>query len=71
VFGYDKTKGKFFEVHGGHCSCHGLEGQWDEEYFDDVKQMVAVFEKRFAAKHANSYYREASSSVEFQNWLLG
>lgn len=20
-----------FEVHGSHCSCHGLEDQWDEE----------------------------------------
>lgn len=23
--------GKLFEVHGGHCSCHGLEGQWEPE----------------------------------------
>ena len=23
--------GKIYEVHGGHCSCHGLEGQWDPE----------------------------------------
>lgn len=22
---------KLFEVNGGHCSCHGLEGQWDPE----------------------------------------
>lgn len=22
---------KFYEVNGGHCSCHGLEGQWDLE----------------------------------------
>lgn len=23
--------GKLYEVHGSHCSCHGLEGQWDPE----------------------------------------
>ena len=23
--------GKYYEVHGSHCSCYGLEGQWDEE----------------------------------------
>lgn len=23
--------GRLFEVHGGHCSCYGLEGQWDPE----------------------------------------
>ena len=23
--------GKVYENHGGHCSCYGLEGQWDPE----------------------------------------
>lgn len=23
--------GKLYEVHGSHCSCYGLEGQWEEE----------------------------------------
>lgn len=23
--------GKLYEVHGSHCSCYGLEGQWDAE----------------------------------------
>lgn len=27
---YEKD-GKLFEVNGGHCSCHGLEGQWSPE----------------------------------------
>ena len=36
--GYDGTamvvlrkEGKLYEVHGSHCSCNGLEGQWDLE----------------------------------------
>lgn len=23
--------GQLYEVHGGHCSCYGLEGQWEPE----------------------------------------
>lgn len=26
-----KRGNKLFEVHGYHCSCYGLEGQWSEE----------------------------------------
>ena len=31
VLFYNKTNKKLYEVHGGHCSCYGLEGQWYEE----------------------------------------
>ena len=26
-----EQEGKLYEVHGGHCSCYGLEGQWEPE----------------------------------------
>lgn len=26
--------GKFYEVNGSHCSCYGLEGQWEPEEID-------------------------------------
>jgi len=26
-----KKDGKFYEVHGSHCSCNGLDGQWEPE----------------------------------------
>jgi hypothetical protein len=26
-----KSDGKIYEVNGGHCSCYGLEGQWNPE----------------------------------------
>lgn len=26
-----KRAGKLFEVNGSHCSCYGLEGQWEPE----------------------------------------
>lgn len=27
----EKSTGKYFEVHGSHCSCFGFEGQWEPE----------------------------------------
>ena len=27
----DKRDGKVYEVNGSHCSCYGLEGQWEPE----------------------------------------
>jgi hypothetical protein len=27
---------KFYIVEGGHCSCYGLEGQWDVEEYDET-----------------------------------
>lgn len=26
-----RKDGKLYEVHGSHCSCYGLEGQWEPE----------------------------------------
>ena len=31
VYFFDKRDGLFYEVHGGHCSCYGLEDQWEPE----------------------------------------
>ncbi|WLR94081.1 hypothetical protein [Shinella zoogloeoides] len=28
---YQAADGLLYEVHGGHCSCYGLEGQWEPE----------------------------------------
>lgn len=67
VLGYDKEKKQFFEVHGSHCSCYGLEGQWDEEYCEDVKQLQVAIERRFSNR--SEYSRYAYSSEEFQKWL--
>lgn len=30
----DTRDGQLYEVHGGHCSCYGLEGQWRPELCD-------------------------------------
>lgn len=31
--------GKLYEVHGSHCSCYGLEGQWETEEVI-IKEMI-------------------------------
>lgn len=67
VLGYDKQKKQFFEVHGSHCSCYGLEGQWDEEYYSEVKQLQAAIQRRL--DNRGEYSRYAYSSYEFEKWL--
>lgn len=39
-----RKDGKLFEVNGGHCSCYGLEGQWDPE-----ETSILALEIRFGA----------------------
>ena len=31
VYWFDRKEDKYYETHGGHCSCYGLEGQWSPE----------------------------------------
>lgn len=57
--GYDGTAmvvyikdGKLFEVNGGHCSCHGLEGQWSpEETSLAALEMRSPWQTQIAAEH--------------------
>lgn len=69
VLGFDKEEGKWFEVHGDHCSCHGLEGQWEPEYYEKLADLKAVLSKRDFTP--NEWRRNAMSSKEFKEWLEG
>lgn len=44
VWGFNTDNQLFFNVSGSHCSCYGLEGQWEEEYYT-YDEMVAVLER--------------------------
>lgn len=51
VDGYDgsafvllKKGRKYYEVHGGHCSCYGLEDQWGIEESDKAALKHRVYE---------------------------
>ncbi len=63
VLGYDKSLNKFFEVHGGHCSCYGLEGQWSPEYCIP-KELQEILQRRSEASWRSSY-----DPAEFKDWL--
>lgn len=39
-----RKDGQLYEVNGGHCSCYGLEGQWDAEE-TNVESLKQRFEK--------------------------
>lgn len=72
VLGYDNEEKKFFEVHGGHCSCYGLEGQWHPEYCE-TKELAEMMQRRFgsaAEERGRGWdYRRADSSSELEMWV--
>ncbi|BAS04998.1 hypothetical protein [Ralstonia phage RSF1] len=43
VFGYDHEKKQFFEVYASHCSCYGLEDQWDPEYYESFEELMQIY----------------------------
>lgn len=62
----DKRDGKVYEVKGSHCSCYGLENQWDPEEVV-VKELLARPEYIYEwtderNKATNSAMREALKS---------
>jgi hypothetical protein len=51
--------GKLYEVHGSHCSCNGLEGQWSPE-----ETSVAALEMR--VRNAGSYMANDHGEEAFE-----
>lgn len=45
------TDGKYYEVYASHCSCFGLEGQWDPDEVD-----LAHLEREVATQTSLLYY---------------
>ncbi len=43
---------KVFEVSGSHCSCYGLEGQWEPEEYDIATYIAAVEKRRYPTQGA-------------------
>lgn len=55
LIGYDKIEKQFFEVHGSHCSCYGLEGQWEPEY-TTIEEMIGYIQKHIDSLGQEDYY---------------
>lgn len=51
---------KVFEVSGSHCSCYGLEGQWEPEEYD-IATYVAAAEQR---PHADEGAKVAAGKLK-------
>jgi hypothetical protein len=52
VIFYRESTGKYYEIYGSHCSCYGLEGQWDREeevlpveLFNRLGELKGLYEK--------------------------
>ena len=58
---FEGTDGKYYEVHGSHCSCHGLEDQWEPEetsldYFLDLVERKAHYDQDLIDALVNHTY---------------
>lgn len=39
---------KYYYNHGGHCSCYGLEGQWEPEEYENKEIFKTCLEKMYS-----------------------
>jgi hypothetical protein len=58
--------GKLYEVNGGHCSCYGLEGQWDPEETSVEALRYRIVEGELGK---SSYYDEGMFDVALKKIL--
>lgn len=49
VYFYDMKTSLFYEVHAYHCSCYGLEGQWEPEEIGDLDFTIVYLNRRGAS----------------------
>ena len=69
VWGFNTDTQMFFSVSGSHCSCYGLEGQWDEEPYT-YDEMVLVVDRRLdEMANTESYYYSSEKLEEFKTLL--
>ena len=63
--------GKLYEVNGGHCSCYGLEGQWEPE---ETSVEELEFRIREGGLGSDTYTDDGVFDVELlnilKNWKL-
>lgn len=62
--------GTWFEAGGGHCSCYGLEDQWDPKPIDPKEHLAALDDgkKTLLVADSEGDYPEATQE-NFDSWL--
>lgn len=65
-----KRDGKWFEAGGGHCSCYGLEGQWEPTEIDPALHLQALDagKKILLVSDSEGDFPEATQE-NFDAWL--
>ena len=63
--------GQLYEVNGGHCSCYGLEGQWDPEETSVEALEHRIREGGLGSDNYNDYERfDQELLFILKNWRL-
>jgi hypothetical protein len=57
--------GKLYEVNGGHCSCYGLEGQWEPE----ETNILALKHRLYEGTMGQDHYSGHIFSTELKEFL--
>lgn len=65
-----RVDGKWFHNSGGHCSCYGLEDQWEPSEIDPNVHLEAlkVGKRKFCVSDSEGDYPEATQE-NFDKWL--
>lgn len=58
VYFKDNLTGLYYEVHGSHCSCYGLENQWSPELIGDKDAFLAYANRVEVMTAQKDYYFE-------------
>lgn len=61
-----KRGDQWFCVFGAHCSCYGLEGQWEEEAFDPSRHLESAKQGR---REIVIYDAGEEGQLDFDRWL--
>lgn len=57
-----ENDGQLYEAHGSHCSCYGLEGQWDPEK-TSVEALAHVLKDGYMISDSYDYAEEARKAL--------
>lgn len=60
-----EQNGKLYEVNGSHCSCYGLEGQWEPE----ETNLEAIKYRLTEGKMGNDYWSGDTYNTELKKFL--
>lgn len=73
LWGYDSDLDTFFYNSGSHCSCYGLEGQWDIEY-NTYEEMIVFVKSQIETSDQTSYWfkqDQYDAHLKFMKILYG